>query len=99
MTQTPDALPGPPQAAPGAASAGARGYPAARAARLRAKAWLLLILPFGLTTWAAFPYIGPFYPFPKVPLGYRAVKLEWEDGHWWYGRTQTKKDYWLVRYW
>lgn len=48
---------------------------------------------------AAFPYIGPFYPFPKVPLGYRAIKLEWEDGHWWYGRTATKKDYWMVRYW
>jgi hypothetical protein len=48
---------------------------------------------------AAFPYIGPMYPFPKVPLGYRAIKLEWEDGHWWYGRTATKRDYWMVRYW
>jgi hypothetical protein len=48
---------------------------------------------------AAFPYIGPFYPFPKVPLGYRAIKLEWEDGHWWYGRTATKRDWWMVRYW
>jgi hypothetical protein len=47
----------------------------------------------------AFPYIGPMYPFPKVPLGYRAIKLEWEDGHWWYGRTATKRDYWTVRYW
>src|SRR5205823_2990513 len=42
----------------------------------------------------AFPFIGPFYPFPKVPLGYRAIKLEWEDGHWYYGRTATKRDYW-----
>jgi hypothetical protein len=49
--------------------------------------------------YAAFPYIGPMYPFPKVPLGYRAIKLEWEDGHWWYGRTATKRDYWMVRYW
>lgn len=49
--------------------------------------------------YAAFPYIGPMYPFPKVPLGYRAIKLEWEDGHWWYGRTATKRDYWTVRYW
>jgi hypothetical protein len=48
---------------------------------------------------AAFPFIGPFYPFPKVPLGYRAIKLEWEDGHWWYGRTATRRDYWTVRYW
>lgn len=49
--------------------------------------------------YASFPYIGPMYPFPKVPLGYRAVKLEWENGHWWYGRTNTKRDYWKVRYW
>ncbi len=49
--------------------------------------------------YAAFPYIGPMYPFPKVPLGFRAIKLEWEDGHWWYGRTATKRDYWSVRYW
>jgi hypothetical protein len=49
--------------------------------------------------YSAFPFIGPFYPFPKVPLGYRAIKLEWEDGHWWYGRTATKRDWWMVRYW
>jgi hypothetical protein len=49
--------------------------------------------------YSAFPYIGPMYPFPKVPLGYRAIKLEWEDGHWWYGRTATKRDWWMVRYW
>jgi hypothetical protein len=48
---------------------------------------------------SAFPFIGPFYPFPKVPLGYRAIKLEWEDGSWWYGRTATKRDWWMVRYW
>jgi hypothetical protein len=48
---------------------------------------------------AAFPFIGPFYPFPKVPLGYRAIKLEWEDGHWFYGRTAVKHDWWTVRYW
>src|SRR5205085_10789553 len=48
---------------------------------------------------AAFPFIGPFYPFPKVPLGYRAIKLEWEDGHWFYGRTAVKHDFWTVRYW
>ena len=37
----------------------------------------------------AFPYIGPYYPFPKVPLGWRKVVLEWEDGHWYYGRLTT----------
>lgn len=47
----------------------------------------------------AFPFIGPFYPFPKVPLGYRAIKLEWEDGHWFYGRNGTMRDHWKVRYW
>jgi hypothetical protein len=48
---------------------------------------------------SAFPFIGPMYPFPKVPLGYRAIKLEWEDGHWWYGRTAVHRDWWKVRYW
>ncbi len=47
----------------------------------------------------AFPFIGPYYPFPKVPLGWRKVTLEWEDGHWWYGRNQTPNDYWRVRFW
>ncbi len=49
--------------------------------------------------YASFPFIGPFYPFPKVPLGYRAIKLEWEDGHWFYGRNATKRDFWTVKYW
>jgi hypothetical protein len=47
----------------------------------------------------AFPFIGPYYPFPKVPLGWRSVRLEWEDGHWWYGRLATPHDYWRVRFW
>ena len=46
----------------------------------------------------AFPFIGPFYPFPKVPPGWRKVVLEWEDGHWWLGRLQTPQDYWRVRF-
>ncbi len=46
----------------------------------------------------AFPFIGPFYPFPKVPLGWRKVTLEWEDGHWWLGRKQAPVDYWRVRF-
>jgi hypothetical protein len=32
------------------------------------------------STW---PYIGPFYPYPQVPLGWRKVCLEWDDG-WWF---------------
>ena len=31
----------------------------------------------------AWPYIGPFYPYPQVPMGWRKVKLEWDDG-WWF---------------
>ncbi|MCA9241135.1 MAG: BON domain-containing protein, partial [Planctomycetales bacterium] len=31
----------------------------------------------------AWPYIGPFYPYPQVPLGWRNVTLEWDDG-WWF---------------
>lgn len=30
----------------------------------------------------AWPYIGPFYPYPQVPLGWRSVTMEWEDGWW-----------------
>lgn len=32
---------------------------------------------------SAWPYIGPFYPYPQVPLGWRRVALEWKDGWWW----------------
>ena len=32
---------------------------------------------------SAFPYIGPCYPYPQVPLGWRKVSLEWDDG-WWF---------------
>jgi len=47
----------------------------------------------------AFPYIGPFYPFPKVPLGWRKVVLEWDDGHWYMGRLKTPHDHWRVKFW
>jgi hypothetical protein len=47
----------------------------------------------------AFPFIGPFYPFPKVPLGWRTATLEWEDGHWWLGKKSAPYDYWRVRFW
>lgn len=32
---------------------------------------------------SAWPYIGPFYPYPQVPLGWRRVELQWDDG-WWF---------------
>ncbi|MDO5309404.1 MAG: BON domain-containing protein [Planctomycetia bacterium] len=31
----------------------------------------------------AFPYVGPFYPYPEVPLGWRKVTMQWHDGYWW----------------
>ena len=40
---------------------------------------------------SAWPYIGPFYPYPQVPLGWRKVSLEWDDG-WWY-LDFTDRDY------
>lgn len=52
-----------------------------------------------LYPYQSWPFIGPMYPFPKVPLGWRSVKLEWEDGHWWYKKVATKHDWWRVRYW
>lgn len=47
----------------------------------------------------AFPFIGPYYPFPKVPMGWRSVKLEWDDGHWYLGRLSVPHDYWRVKFW
>lgn len=31
---------------------------------------------------SAFPYMGPFYPYPQVPLGWRDATLRWDDGQW-----------------
>jgi hypothetical protein len=31
----------------------------------------------------AWPYIGPFYPYPQTPLGWRKVTLENHNGWWW----------------
>jgi hypothetical protein len=53
----------------------------------------------GSYPYQAFPYIGPFYPFPKVPLGWRKVVLEWDDGHWYLGRLRGPHDQWRVRFW
>jgi hypothetical protein len=46
----------------------------------------------------SFPFIGPIYPFPKIPLGWRSVRLEWDDGFWWYSKTATRWDWWKLRY-
>lgn len=47
----------------------------------------------------AWPFIGPNYPFPRVPLNWRSVKLTWEDGAWWYSHHATSHDWWRLRYW
>lgn len=46
----------------------------------------------------AWPFIGPVYPFPKVPLGWRSVNLTWEDGFWWLGKHPSAHDWWRIRY-
>lgn len=44
---------------------------------------------------SAWPYIGPFYPYPQVPLGWRQVQLEWDDGYWNLNfRPRTDKWFW-----
>lgn len=43
---------------------------------------------------SAFPYIGPFYPYPQVPLNWRQSTLEWKDGSW-NLRFSTKTDKWF----
>jgi len=45
---------------------------------------------------SAWPYIGPFYPYPQVPLGWREVSLQWDDGHWQLDFEKKKSAwYWL----
>jgi hypothetical protein len=45
---------------------------------------------------SAWPYIGPFYPYPQVPLGWREVSLQWDDGHWQLDFEKKQKAwYWL----
>lgn len=46
---------------------------------------------------SAFPYIGPFYPYPQVPLGWRDATLRWDDGQWnLQFRQRTDKWWWFM---
>lgn len=46
---------------------------------------------------SAYPYIGPFHPYPQVPLGWRKVQLEWDDGYWQLNfRPRTEKWWWFM---
>lgn len=48
---------------------------------------------------AAWPYIGPFYPYPQVPLGWRKAQLEWDDGFWKLNfEPRTEKWWWFLDY-
>lgn len=47
---------------------------------------------------SAWPYIGPYYPYPQVPLGWRAAQLEWDDGHWQLSfNKKTDKWWWFMK--
>lgn len=46
---------------------------------------------------SAWPYIGPFYPYPQVPLGWRQAQLEWDDGYWHLQfRPRTDRWWWFM---
>jgi hypothetical protein len=46
---------------------------------------------------SAWPYIGPFYPYPQVPLGWRKAQLEWDDGYWNLNfRARTDRWWWFL---
>jgi len=46
---------------------------------------------------SAWPYIGPFYPYPQVPLGWRRAVLEWDDGYWNLNfRARTERWWWFL---
>lgn len=48
---------------------------------------------------SAWPYIGPFYPYPQVPLGWRQAQLEWDDGYWNLNfRPRTDRWWWFMDY-
>ncbi len=46
---------------------------------------------------SAWPYIGPFYPYPQVPMGWRKAQLEWDDGYWSLNfRPRTERWWWFL---
>ena len=47
---------------------------------------------------SAWPYIGPYYPYPQVPLGWRQAQLEWDDGHWQLSfNKKTDRWWWFMK--
>jgi len=52
----------------------------------------------------AYPYnacrsSGRSTPSRRSRFGWRSVKLEFQDGHWWYSKVACPHDWWRVRYW
>jgi hypothetical protein len=46
---------------------------------------------------SAYPYIGPFYPYPQIPLGWRKAALQWDDGYWNLNfRNRTDRWWWYL---
>lgn len=43
---------------------------------------------------SAFPYMGPFYPYPQVPMGWRDANLRWDDGQWNLQFNQRTERWW-----
>ncbi|PQO37153.1 hypothetical protein DTL21_04140 [Bremerella cremea] len=40
---------------------------------------------------AAWPYSGPFHPYPQIPPGWKKVALEWDDGYWYLDFKSARK--------
>lgn len=47
----------------------------------------------------AMPFIGPFNPFPRAPLGWRNATLSFDDGFWYLSNHSGNRDWWSVRFW
>jgi hypothetical protein len=47
----------------------------------------------------AMPFIGPFNPFPRAPLGWRNAQLSFDDGIWYLSSHAGNRDWWTVRFW
>ncbi|MBS0264298.1 MAG: BON domain-containing protein [Planctomycetes bacterium] len=46
---------------------------------------------------SAYPAVGPYYPYPQIPLGWRKASLEWDDGYWNLNfRSRTDKWWWYM---
>ena len=67
-------------------------------AYVRRPAWApALVAWYGGSNWGvSVAGGGPVYGW--VPLGWREVKLEWDDGYWWFSKVATKYDWWRLRY-